>query len=198
MLGYFADIWEKRHLTNVFHWCDPAVPCACCAFSGLAMRSDEMPPLVQCCSAVGEFFLSAFCWLSYDISAWKARWHLFQGDITALWFSCCSSTSFWVLLNFRAHYKHMVLVQHLFEFVGHWLIRFSISGNSAKRSCTATETDFSLLPFKICRQSLHELGQTEILISCAGSTRQCEPASTAMACCSGKARTRSATGEKKL
>ncbi|CAM9225591.1 unnamed protein product, partial [Bubo scandiacus] len=46
-------------------------------------------------------------------------------------------------------------------------------------------------------QSLDELGQTEILISCAGSTQQYKPASTTVACCSGKARTRSAREETK-
>lgn len=41
MLGCLFGIWEKRHLTNMFHWCDPAVPCACftcSAFSGCAKR----------------------------------------------------------------------------------------------------------------------------------------------------------------
>jgi len=71
-------------------------------------------------------------------------------------------------------------------------IFLSISGNSGKRSCTATEIDFSLLPFKTCRQPLDELGQTEILTSCAGRMQQYKPASTTMACCSGKARMRSA------
>lgn len=55
MLEYLAGIWEKRHLTNVLHWCDSAVPCACftChAFSGLAMRSDEMLYSTQHCSGI--------------------------------------------------------------------------------------------------------------------------------------------------
>lgn len=58
----------------------------------------------------------------------------------------------------------MVLVQHLFEFVVHWLIRFSTIDNRAKRSCTVTETDFSLLPSKSCRKTLGGPGQTDRIL----------------------------------